>query len=687
MFTREKNNYFKVDKQEKNTDELYLYDIKRIKKIGRYKLSYRVGITEQNGEIKRELEVSVNLYRMMNTEATISYPGQGAFYWMIDLDGGTRIIGADNSERNIKIKKDNKSELISVDIKNRYYGLVNHTVEFDNKEKSVDTAYYPIEDNGAVFGIAVSIVREFITGKIESTVIQLTAMFLMIMFAIIMGFYITVVNEKKMTKAAEGAQKRAQEMAEYRRALIEHGAVGIIICTKSGEITEASRRVFELLGYNSEELNGKNINILKSGDVKEEEFIIKFYNFKDNEKRSFEIKLKHKSGKESWCVVYGSKIMYGENQEKIIWTILDITERKNYEEQIVIEKNRAEAASKVKSQFLANMSHEIKTPMNAIIGFSELLQSITDNIKAKEYIKGIKRAGQNLTTIINDILDLSKIEAGKMEAKPVETNIYAMMDELKFMFDIRAREEGINFKTVILREVPAVLILDAVRIRQIMINLIGNAVKFTSEGEVSVVIKQDRGDNEDFIERVIFEVSDTGIGIDPQFIDDIFEPFKQQDWQDTRKYGGTGLGMTIASKMSKLMGGKIEVNSIKGRGSKFRLILENVKIVSKNIDEDTNIEQSEQIKDEFWIGCFDEKTTEYLKKRFYNQWKDISKLLINSDIEEFSKQLHEVSEEIKSEKLKKYADTLYGYCSSYDVVNMNKLFMKFEKMLSVKRGE
>lgn len=240
-------------------------------------------------------------------------------------------------------------------------------------------------------------------------------------------------------------------------------------------------------------------------------------------------------------------------------------------------KIEAESANRLKSEFLANMSHEIRTPLNAVIGFSDLLENEVENPKHRGYLEAIKNGGKNLLLLINDILDLSKIEAGhmKLEYHPVSLEIF--IRDITSMFTQIANKKGIALVSEIAKDVPNYVIIDEIHIRQILFNLISNALKFTQNGQVSIKIEQGSVyDNGDI--TLVCIVKDTGIGIPLKDQAKIFESFIQQEGQDTRQYGGTGLGLAICRKLAHLMGGELSVESVPEKGSTFTLMIENIEV-------------------------------------------------------------------------------------------------------------
>lgn len=245
-------------------------------------------------------------------------------------------------------------------------------------------------------------------------------------------------------------------------------------------------------------------------------------------------------------------------------------EKKN--EIIKLEKERAEKSEQFKQQFLANMSHEIRTPLNAISGMTELLQDAAFDEQYKKYLQVIKNSSENLLAVINDILDLSKIEAGKMELEKIPFNLHELVDHVYQSFAFRAKEKGIELEVEVNKDIPANVIADPMRLTQVLINLTGNAVKFTDKGFVRLSVSLSNAEriaSPVSLTEVRFEVSDTGIGIPPEQQSKVFESFRQSHAGTTRKYGGTGLGLTISQNLVELMGGKIEMVSEENKGSVF----------------------------------------------------------------------------------------------------------------------
>lgn len=263
----------------------------------------------------------------------------------------------------------------------------------------------------------------------------------------------------------------------------------------------------------------------------------------------------------------------------------DITESKKHQRELIKSKEKAEEALKVRSQFLANMSHEIRTPINGIMGLTKLLQKTSLAGKQAEYLNAIDTSSNMLLLIINDILDISKIEAGKMIIEQHDFKLHDLIYSIIDVFEIRAKEKKIDLKCNLDDDLPKIIIGDPLRLNQILYNLLGNAIKFTSKGVVTLTVKVNPDNTNDFESSLLFQVSDTGIGIPKEKHQQIFSEFTQANGNTTRVFGGTGLGLSIVKSLTTLQGGTLGVESEEDKGATFwvALVYENGSI--KNLQD------------------------------------------------------------------------------------------------------
>ena len=354
------------------------------------------------------------------------------------------------------------------------------------------------------------------------------------------------------------------------RAILDAVVDGIISIDSSGIVDTFNPAAARMFGHAAEEVVGRNIKMLMPAPYQHEHDGYLDAYLKTGVTKVIgttrEVTGKRKDGSTfpmelaiSEVRVKGRRIFTG--------ILRDITERKLNESQLLEAKSVAEAATTAKSEFLANMSHEIRTPMNAVIGLSYLAKKTALSDQQRDYVNKIHSSATALLGIINDILDISKIEAGKLELESAPFNLERVLSEVSDVVTFKAREKGLELLFSISADVPLALIGDSLRLRQIILNLVSNAVKFTERGEIVVAIKAGRREADHVMLQV--EVSDSGIGMTEEELSRLFKAFNQADSSTTRKYGGTGLGLAITKELVEKMNGEVGVRSVQGHGSTF----------------------------------------------------------------------------------------------------------------------
>lgn len=352
-----------------------------------------------------------------------------------------------------------------------------------------------------------------------------------------------------------------------------------LMCTATpeGYFKEINGRFEEALGYSKEEmLKNPFTDLTHPDDV--EATLMQVRKLASGEQEvvvDFENRVSCKDGSYRWIAWTAT---FDEKSGLLYIIGQDITERKKLEKELMIAKEKAEEANKAKSQFIANMSHEIRTPMNSILGFADMMKDLVKSDLEKEYIENIRKGGKNLLHLINDVLDLSKIEAGKQELKVRPVDVERVIDEIKSIFSLRASEKGLDIYVDVQDNLPHSILLDETKLRQILLNLVGNALKFTKKGFVEIGLRfKEIEDIESCVDLEVY-VKDTGMGIAKEKQNAIFHEFEQEDYSISDEYGGTGLGLAISNRLAQLMNGTIKVQSEQGKGSTFSLFLPNIPI-------------------------------------------------------------------------------------------------------------
>ena len=350
----------------------------------------------------------------------------------------------------------------------------------------------------------------------------------------------------------------------------------------------------------------------------------------------------------------------------------------------------AEAASRAKSEFLANMSHEIRTPMNAVIGYSDLLSNSVTDPQQRSYLDAIRAGSRSLLMLINDILDLSRIEAGKMRLDYSAVSVRRLLSDVRHIFDLRARDQGITLEVSVDSRMPAAMMLDETRLRQVLFNLVGNAIKFTHEGGVTVratakplknAPDEDGKTTERQFYQLVVTVSDTGIGIAPDQLDRIFDAFEQQEGQNTRRYGGTGLGLAISRKLARMMGGDLAVESEPGTGSVFTVKLPKVEATVEQAEEDGEPKEEERLlaqtlsmQERGWLR-------EQLARDFGDEWKTVRESGDPEQMKDFARRVVAWGQRHRSPSVTRYGEKLLADVEAFNLDAVNSALEAFPKLL------
>lgn len=431
---------------------------------------------------------------------------------------------------------------------------------------------------------------------------------------LIVGTLQDITSRKKIEEALKKSEEKYHNLFEQSRD-------AIYITSRDGYFLDFNNATTELFGYSGEEMRTLNVKELYLNPFER----VKFRKEIEDKGfvRDFEVKLRRKNGSKIDCVI--TSTLWRSNDGKRLGyqgIIRDITERRQAEE-LKKEKEVAERSGKMKERFLANMSHEIRTPINAINGLTHLLIQSELSEQQRDYLNGIKSSSEHLLELVNDILDFTKIEAGKVMFEKINFSPTNIMQQVINTLRFRAHDKKIGLVMEADPEMPEVLRGDPLRLKQILINLISNAVKFTTVGEVKLVAKVVEKSNQDYV--LSFSVSDTGIGIPEEKLDTIFSSFTQLGYEVTKQAEGTGLGLTITRQLVELQGGTINVKSKVGEGTTFKVILK-----YKIPETDSTDKQAQPVqKDSFPIQDIgykriliveDKKLNQLVAKEMMQQW-------------------------------------------------------------------
>ncbi len=382
--------------------------------------------------------------------------------------------------------------------------------------------------------------------------------------------YLLIGTDNTARKLVEMEQvktdQRLRDQQFYTRSLIESNIDPITTTDPAGIITDVNKQMEALTGCTRDELIGAPFKAFFTDQDRAKAGILRVLGEKSV--TDYELTACARDGKKT-VVSFNATTFYDRNRklQGVFAAARDITERKEVEAELRQAKADAESASLTKSDFLASMSHEIRTPMNAIMGIADLLAKTSLTLEQDKYVQIFRRAGDNLLNLINDILDLSKVETAQLELERTGFSLISHLEKVMEMVLVKGKEKGLAVTCEIAPNVPTDLVGDPTRLRQVLLNLLGNAIKFTQTGSVSLKVERD---NQSAVPSALrFTVTDTGIGIPEDNLGRIFERFTQADSSTTRRFGGSGLGLTISKRLVELMGGDISVSSIMDTGSSF----------------------------------------------------------------------------------------------------------------------
>jgi PAS domain S-box-containing protein len=368
--------------------------------------------------------------------------------------------------------------------------------------------------------------------------------------------------------ARRDTEEQLRKSREEYRHLVENATDVIYSCDAQGYFTYVNPTIRTVLGFSERDFIGRHFREILDPEFREQVEV--FY------REQFRLRTPNTYYEFPVVTADGQRVWIGQNVQTLMdrdWVIgfqavaRDITERKRMQEELARARDAAIESARIKSEFLANVSHEIRTPMNGVIGMADLLVTGALTNEQREYAQTIRQSAESLLRIVDDILDISKIEAGKLTLRTVDFDLDELIDEITDVFAERAAAKGIRFRSIIYPDVHRQLRGDALRIRQVIVNLVGNAIKFTGEGEVTLSAMQDSESDAGVV--LWFLVNDTGIGIAAPDQERLFTPFMQVDGKSNRKFGGTGLGLAISKELVTLLGGRIGVASVAGEGSTF----------------------------------------------------------------------------------------------------------------------
>jgi PAS domain S-box-containing protein len=391
------------------------------------------------------------------------------------------------------------------------------------------------------------------------------------------GFDIATGDFDLTSAGGEGLMK---QLLVFQKFALDQAAI-VAITDVRGRIISVNDKFCQISKYSRTELIGQDHRILNSATHPKQFFKDMYAMIARGKVWHGEIRNRAKDGSFYWVDTTIVPIITNPTQGKISGYVAirhDITELKNIQERLRIAKEAAEAANHAKGEFLANMSHEIRTPMTAIIGYADLLDDQSRRPGERtEFLQTIRRNGEHLLSVINDILDISKIEAGKLQAENISFDPAKIVSDVESSMRVRAMEKGVGFAIEYSGQIPTIIHSDPTRLRQVLLNLVSNAVKFTNQGMIRILVNYDQPHS-----KLHFAICDTGIGLSTNQQANLFQPFSQADGSTAREFGGTGLGLALCKRLVEALGGSITVQSQPAKGSTFEFTIHNLESAGQN---------------------------------------------------------------------------------------------------------
>ncbi len=530
---------------------------------------------------------------------------------------------------------------------------------------------------------------------------------------VMLQVFIVCIAGTGLVLGAVAAQRRrtlhaTAELSSFQKAVLDGSDFSVVVTDDRGIITSVNRGAQRLLGYAEAELLGQTPALFHEAaeiSVRARELAHQTGRKIEGFEALVDLARRGRSDEREWTYirkdgrrvpVFVSATMLNPvagRSRGFLQTAVDITTRKLAEEQMQAAKSAAEQANRAKSEFLANISHEIRTPMNSILGFAELLQRHLRDPAMKKQAQAIFSSGQTLLQLINDLLDLSKVEAGRLELQPAPVDLRELAAEMVQFFSLKAGEKGLAVHAHFHGPLEGRFLLDEVRVRQVLFNLIGNALKFTERGEVTLTVEAEPEAADRC--RLRLEVKDTGVGIATDQLARLFMPFEQRSGQSTRKYGGTGLGLSISRRLAELMGGTLIACSEVNQGSSFSLILPNVRRSAAALEEEpaaarvtpnplTGIRPAKGAKPvapatpaalAAWRRCAEQAAGPWM-----TTWNMLMQAPLFEDVEQFAHLLANAGSPDTPEVLREYGRRLAAQARDFELEEMTQSLREFPQL-------